>query len=156
MGYNLTQSTVERWAPILEKLVDIKEPIKIATNDPEKLAYRLREAVRAAKAIGYKPYESLEITFSTDVGYVIAEPKTELIAVVSGTVLAQHSDEATIQDAQTEFDVVNFMMKVSPQINVINFPNFSGNIEPVLRVAVVQGFTVETEPVLSLRRKADG
>lgn len=50
MGYNLTKSTVRRQLPQLQQLEDARKTIYFPSSNPERLAYKLREALAAAAA----------------------------------------------------------------------------------------------------------
>lgn len=49
MGYNLSKATVRRNLPQLEQLRDAKKTLFLPSSNPERLAYKLREAMRAAE-----------------------------------------------------------------------------------------------------------
>ena len=50
MGYNLTRHSVIRQLPQLEQLAQSKESLRFLTDEPRRLAYKIREAIHSCAA----------------------------------------------------------------------------------------------------------
>lgn len=140
--YNLSPKAVERWKTELDKLLT-GESVTFDSNDPHKLAYRLREAIASAKAHKVAPYDKIDYVFKLSLGLVIAEPRAQLVNHV-------RLSEQTYVDARNEFDVISVAGKATASILI--FPNFSGETGSVHQWARAKGYTVEEDPLI-LRKK---
>lgn len=142
MVYNLSPKSVERMQSILDQLLPGKE-LRLSTEYPHKLAYRIREAIAAAKHHKLSPYDRLEFVFTLGEGFVQAKPKVDLISGIS-------APAQVVEGFVSEFDVVANAGK--SHANEIRFPGFSGDFDAVERWAAKAGWKVTGHEPLSLQR----
>lgn len=142
MTYNTSIKALQRWKDELDKLLP-GEAVMWESREPQKLVYRLREAIEAARHNRIEPYASLDFQFTVSFNTVTATPKHSLAANPKPL-------ETTHPEAKNEFDVISIAGK--SKASVFIFPSFNGELESVKNWAAAKGFTMETEPLI-LRRK---
>jgi len=142
--YNLSEKTVQRWAETLDLLKG--EEVLLRATDPHKLAYRLREAIAAARANDIEPYASLLYGFKVRGELVIARPKAAF--KLKPVVVSRR-----FESVRSEWDVVEVAGRASE--DVLEFPAFRGEVGNVKRWCGVNGFDFKTEPYLVLRKKEE-
>ena len=140
--YNLSPKAVERWRNELDQLL-AGEEIAFTTDAPHKLAYRLREAIAAAKRHRMQPWSTIDYVFKQETGRVVATPRSSLVTEIVQV-------ERTYPEALNEFDVITTATKDPGHIML--FPNFQGESESVSAWATAKGYTITTDP-LTLRKK---
>jgi hypothetical protein len=140
MPYNKSVNTVERWKSQLDKLLTGKS-VEFMTMSPDKVTYRFREAIHAARHNGIEPYASLQYTFHAAPGKVIARPKEDLVVESRG-------EHTQIENAYSHYDVIIATQQATTPVMI--FPNFSGDVAPVRRWAEARGWSVDDDPVLTL------
>ena len=148
MSYNLKESTVTRWAPTLDLLVESSKTIHMRSPKPKALAYHLREALAAARHLEIEPYASLRYRFEVLHNHIIARhpdalPK-ELITDI------EHLDGMYLK-AVSDYDVVA-MVGTDPQ-KLMVFPTFKGDLEVIKIWAENTGLTVTDTDPLTLEKK---
>lgn len=143
MGYNLSRAAFERLQPQLDKLLP-GYSVEFTTLSPATLAYRLREAIKSAQAYKIEPYASLDFSFHTRKGKVIARPKSELV-------LETRKEHSQITGARSHFEVIGAMKDATTPVVV--FPDFNGELQPIVRWAQAKGYTVDIDPVLMLTKE---
>lgn len=147
--YNLTPNAVTRLKDELECIVqNYGATIEFESINPLSVAYKLREAVLAAKTLEIEPYGRIEYQFTADVknGKVICKPRTR--NPLRASVLAP--EENTYPEASTAFDVVELATMV--KADMMSFPNYSEDIESVLAWAESRGYSVVSEKPLTLKK----
>lgn len=142
MPYNISPKAVERWKHELDNLLS-GQPFTWTTDAPHKLAYRLREAIAAAKACKIEPYASIDYQFTQTSTMVIATPRESLVQ-------GAKQPDAVFDGAVTEYDVIS--AATTAKNDALVFPNFLGEITAIQRWAEAKGFTITEDP-LTLRRK---
>jgi len=143
MAYNDNPAVVERWRDELDRL-DGREVI-FHTNDARTLAYRLREAIHAARVNDIQPYASLTYSFSVPApGKLVAVPKQDVVVHhTSADIGGKHLEGVT------EFDVISELLRERSVKRAI-FPDFQGNIDRVRTWADKKGYTITDEAPLTL------
>lgn len=90
MAYSRTTRSIARVQPQLNAMIEAKTSIEWPSDEPQKLAFKLREAIAAAKTLAMKdqetfgPYAALaaRYTIRCKAGKVVAEPR-ELFGVLA-------------------------------------------------------------------------
>jgi len=142
--YNLSPRTVARWQQTLDKLDG--EEILFRSRDPHKLAYRLREAIAAAVRHKLKPYCDLSYSFTIKDDLVIARPSGRL---TTKPVLVTRR----IEDPIGDYEVVKLASEASEEI--LEFPNYHGELRAVELWCSTNGFEMKTDPYLVLVKGGD-
>lgn len=148
MSYNLSRKCVERWASTLE-LLNGDDPVTFRSTDPRKLAYRLREAIAAAKANKIEPFCNLKYEFVIDGIYCIARPKKE----ESFTLREPTRVTRRFESVTDEFEVVK--QASASREHILEFPNFNGDFRSVKLWCSTNGYRVTNDPYLILEKKEE-
>lgn len=127
MGYNTSIGPPRRMEEYLNRLLENRETVDFAADDPPSLAYKLREAIHAS---GYHDrYEHFEklgelYEFKALDGRVRARYiGPEDPDIVEGVEETPPSQPMTIQEAQDLTSVVGAAMEVADKTDEIRFPN---------------------------------
>lgn len=154
MPYRITEAPVRERQKELDALLEGK-PMRFRTSKPDQLRYRIHEALSAAKLLNIEPYNKLTVTLSVRPPYVYATPKVlaELDVTIEevDSLLDVAGARVVYPDDISAFAVVGRARSEVSQTE-LHFPNFSGDISPVMKWAEASGYEVITEPVLILRR----
>lgn len=140
--YNLSPKAVERWTNELDKLL-AGEEVVFRSSAPQKLAYRLREAIASAKRHDIAPYDSIDYMFKIEGESVVAVPKDNLVQDAQPR-------EHVYAKVKNEFDVISLAAKEPKHVMV--FPAFDGDLTAVKQWASAKDYTVTEDP-LTLRKK---
>lgn len=143
--YNLSEKAVERMKAELDLLISGKE-LRFPSEEPHTLAYRIREAIAAAKYHKIKPYADLSYMFTLGPDHVLARPRGQR-RLVSGPV---EEPRATYPDAESEYQVVAECTKAT--LTELHFPNFRGDIHAVRHWAKEKRHEVSQDPYLIIRK----
>jgi hypothetical protein len=149
--YNISPEAVERWRTVLDSLLTGDE-VRIKTNDPQTLAYRIREALASARALEIEPYASISYKFRSGPGYVLAKPRTELMAEIVAIVPTAPMRDHVFTEAKTVFDVLN-IVRDNPELDQLHFPSFTGDTDPLRKWAAAKRYSITDQPVLVLTRE---
>lgn len=122
MPYRISHEPIEERRAELDAIVATPSRIiAFETNEPTRLAYRLREALRAARELDVEPYASLRIRIHVSSPHVYVSPRHEI--KVSATIRSEDirnasvdvrvfehrtSDFEVIQDILTNIDAVEW------------------------------------------------
>ena len=134
MGYNLSRHAVIRNKPQLDQLLEAKQSLRFATPKPQRLAYKLREAIAASKKFQDLKhyYDALfhSYTFRIERDAVVAEytknpvgtPVGEDPSALNGT--DKKAQKGTIDSAVSLFDVLAGALEGEKQeYEELYFPN---------------------------------
>lgn len=141
MSYNLSLKVVARWSDQLKMLTGGVVSFKSA--DPHATAYRLREAIAAAKRHKVEEFEDIDYAFTVTESEVIARPRenltTEAVKVTR-----------RVEGAVSDFEVVELASQATEHI--LEFPNFNGSLRSVEVWCNVNDFRMTSKPYLILRK----
>jgi len=141
--YNLSLETFLRSKGLLDLLLDGKEK-KLVSHFPHQLAYRIREAIKAAEANKIDPYQHMKLKLSAREGYVLVRHREELL-------LSVELPDNPMLDVVTEYDVVGVLSKATKES--YTFPAFRGNVQAVERWATKKGWAINAGPPLRAERR---
>lgn len=144
MAYNLSPHSVIRNKPQLERLLQ-GGPVTFYTGDPKRLAYKLREACAAAKALPeFKEFAHLASSYIFKVipDWVLAQP-----TVPTTSIDAKKPSSRSFDDASTTLEVL-FIAQANEGIPTLKFPNaeLDEGKEGLLEWAELEGYTVVEIP----------
>jgi len=144
VGYNTTLGPLNRWSSVLDKIR--AGTFQIASSDPKTLAYRLHEALKAAKKNEIEPYASMELTFKTTPGYLKIVSSKDALFTLEADSTAPYEFPAAV----TAFDVVQAASGLAE--GTLVFPSFDGqNLKMVKTWAKAKGWkTKMKENILTL------
>jgi hypothetical protein len=144
MGYTLTRASVIRNKAQLDQLLDLKTDLKFPTKRPDRLAYKLREAIRAAALFEeYSQYAVLKDMYvlrETASGvlaeYRPVDPTGEPIMVAPEQVKATPvtPESKTVPDAISLMEILGFIMH-HPKEHEVSFPNASLSRDDKVRLS---------------------
>jgi hypothetical protein len=145
MGYTVSRAVIQRNLEQLEQLLKLKTTLVFkGVSNPQKLAYKLREAINAAKAFEeYQHLAELEFLYKFRVGPNELVAQFELLDS-SPEKPGSNSDEKipakpkppekkTIPDASTLLDLLGFALKF-PNEHEILFPHVDLTSEDKLKL----------------------
>lgn len=127
MGYNLSRSSFERNKPTLEALMHREESLQIPHAQPRRLAYKLREALRAAAEFEdtrkYYDYIWPRFRFREVAGAVLCEYVVESYEETPSDTSAPRSAASdslsrprkTLPDITTVIDIIAVALKFSAE-----------------------------------------
>lgn len=148
--YNLNPNTVERWKEVLDAIVNnYGATIVVEPCDAHMTAYKLREALRAARHHKLTPYDQIEYQFHADIenNKVVCSPKNPNLGLNIG-VLAPEA--TTYPEAYSAFDVVE--IATTEKADLMSFPSFSDDVESVRSWAESRGYEISSTRPLTLRK----
>lgn len=141
--YRTTPKPIEerRWE--LDRIVESEGVASFKTSDPHGMAYRLREALHAAKALSIEPYASLNVRIGVYSGDqlrgVFVVPKRDM----SVEFLPTKPTKRTVDDALSAFDVVVAARKEEPGVALL-FPHVpESELPPVEKWCAANGRVAE-------------
>ena len=144
MPYNLSENAVTRWKEQLDMLDGTVREFR--SNSPHKLAYRLREAIAAARHNHVEPYDKIDYAFTVRNDIVVARPREQVVVEALRVTIRAEA-------AVSEYDVVRHASK--SREDVLEYPNFDGDLKSVKLWCSTNEFEVTEEPYLILERTHD-
>ena len=143
MGYNLSRHVIRRNRPQLDQLVKHQSSMRFATDNPIRLANKLREA-RAACAEYEDTVEMAEVlshyTFSVERDQVLATYDKVSDGVLVGAVVGELVDEKTLfqteRDAPQAVSLLEVLAEVigSEKEEEVYFPEAALSLEEKIRL----------------------
>ena len=145
MTYNKSPTCVDRWRAVLDDMVE-NEVVRIDTKHPDKLSYRLREALYAARHNNIEPYASLDRKVRIEGHQVIVEPRESLVESVHTS-----GGLKRFESVANEFAVIETVTRLKLTAGV--FPDFTGDISAIEAWAEAKNYEITNTDPLTLRRR---
>lgn len=128
MGYNISRHSVLRHRPQLDQLLETKQSVMFKSPRPERLAYRLRQAVAAASQLEeFSKYAELRVLYKFRVEVEQKAVIAEYQAVSEGEIIGQMSSikrpgRKVLPEAMSLMDVIGAGLKFENE-EELHFPN---------------------------------